>query len=78
MKSASFLTTTVLAAVFLCSCSSTASPTNVPPDHIVNKGGILHKSGLENPEYNCVECHGSDLRGGTSGVSCYQCHGKKW
>lgn len=23
---------------------------------------------------NCKKCHGTDLRGGTSGVSCYSCH----
>lgn len=23
---------------------------------------------------SCAECHGEDYRGGTSGVSCYQCH----
>ena len=70
--------TTMLAIVVLCSCSSTGSPTDAPPDHTVSKGGIMHKNGLENPEANCVQCHGSDLRGGTAGVSCYQCHGKKW
>jgi len=23
---------------------------------------------------NCKKCHGSDLKGGSSGVSCYSCH----
>jgi mono/diheme cytochrome c family protein len=67
-----------LAVSFLWGCSSTESPTDVPPDHTVNKGGALHKSGLENPEQNCVVCHGSNLQGGTSGVSCFKCHGKRW
>ena len=78
MKTFKHTITTILAVVVLSSCSSTESPTNAPADHTVNKGGFMHKSGLENPEANCVQCHGSDLRGGTSGVSCYQCHGKKW
>jgi hypothetical protein len=51
---------------------------NPPADHKVEKGGFLHKSGLRDPEANCTECHGDDLRGGDSAVSCYECHGKKW
>ena len=78
MKIFSSTITAVLVVVVLSSCSSTASPTNAPADHTVNKGGFMHKCGLENPEVNCVQCHGSDLRGGTSDVSCYQCHAKKW
>jgi hypothetical protein len=41
--------------------------------HDVNKGGVMHKAGLEDPLHNCVECHGADLKGG-SGPSCYSCH----
>ena len=67
-----------LAVAFMSSCTSPESNTNGPADHTINKGGFFHKSGLENPEANCVQCHGDDLRGGTSGVSCFQCHGKKW
>jgi hypothetical protein len=26
---------------------------------------------------NCKKCHGFDLRGGTSGVSCYDCHAEE-
>jgi len=63
----------------MAACSSPASDsTNHPADHTVNKNGVYHKPGLENPTTNCVACHGSDLRGGTAGVSCYQCHGQKW
>lgn len=54
------------------------SSNNSPSDHTVNKHGVMHKSGLTNPAANCVECHGSDLKGGSAGVSCYSCHGKKW
>ncbi len=34
--------------------------------------------GKKSYSQNCASCHGSDLRGGDSGVSCYECHGKKW
>lgn len=68
------------AAVFV-SCTSSTEPTNnsnTPTGHTVNKNGIMHKTGLNSPTTNCVECHGTDLRGGSVGVSCYSCHGKKW
>ena len=41
--------------------------------HDVNRGGVMHRSGAEDPLNNCVECHGSNLRGG-NGPSCYSCH----
>jgi mono/diheme cytochrome c family protein len=60
-------------------CTSPASDTNKhPADHTVNKGGVYHKTGLNDPLTNCVSCHGSDLKGGTAGVSCFSCHGQKW
>jgi len=51
---------------------------NPPADHSISKDGYMHKSGLDQPILNCVSCHGSDLTGGTSGVSCFECHGTKW
>ena len=51
---------------------------NPPPDHTISKSGFMHKSGLDQPLVNCVSCHGSDLKGGTAGVSCFECHGTKW
>jgi hypothetical protein len=54
------------------------SQNNSPSDHTVNKEGIMHKSGLTQPLTNCTGCHGSDLKGGTAGVSCFQCHNQKW
>lgn len=63
-----------------CSESSTGNrPDYDPPaDHTVGKDGFKHKSGLNSPEINCASCHGLDLRGGDTGVSCYECHGEKW
>ena len=51
---------------------------NPPPDHTLSKDGYLHKTGLDTPLQNCLSCHGADLSGGTSGVSCFECHGTKW
>jgi hypothetical protein len=55
------------------SSSSTSSGS-----HTVNKKGVMHMSGLTSPLSYCVSCHGSDLTGGSAGVSCYRCHGKVW
>jgi len=65
---------------FLWSCEkSNDSPKyNPPADHTISKDGTMHKPGLEQPLANCVNCHGGDLRGGTVGVSCYECHGQQW
>lgn len=68
-----------LLTLWLAACSSPASDTgNHPADHTINKNGTYHKPGLDNPLANCVSCHGADLKGGTVGVSCFQCHGQKW
>jgi hypothetical protein len=68
----------LLIAVFMTTCKSPESGRNAPDDHTINKGGFFHKPGLDNPVVNCVLCHGDDLRGGTSGVSCFSCHGEIW
>jgi hypothetical protein len=60
-------------------CEKANDPKHNPPaDHTISKDGFMHKSGLEQPLVNCVSCHGSDLKGGTAGVSCFECHGTKW
>jgi len=65
--------------IFIFNCNSPSeSKFNPPSDHTVSKNGVKHKSGLKLPEENCVSCHGSDLNGGESGVSCLECHNKKW
>ncbi|MCK6603224.1 MAG: hypothetical protein L6Q77_15510 [Bacteroidetes bacterium] len=62
-----------------CSDSSTGSGSgSVPDDHTIRKGGAYHKAGLTAPETNCTQCHGTDLKGGSSKTSCYSCHGKVW
>jgi len=69
-----------LLVVVIISCEKTDDlPKYSPPsDHTISKDGAMHKSGLDRPLTNCVSCHGSDLTGGTTGVSCYECHGKQW
>lgn len=69
-----------LMVIVMSSCEKTNDPPKYSPpsDHVISKDGSLHKSGLDQPLNNCTSCHGSELDGGTSGVSCYECHGKKW
>ncbi|MCK5690306.1 hypothetical protein KAI87_13600 [Myxococcota bacterium] len=57
---------------------TTDDAADAPFGHTVNKNGVYHKEGLENPMANCTMCHGSDLQGGAVGVSCTSCHGEKW
>jgi hypothetical protein len=48
-------------------------------NHTINLGGHLHAPNYCQPLQNCVQCHGSNLRGGTSGQpSCYSCHDANW
>jgi cytochrome c553 len=75
----SFLIVIVLLAIATSCTKSDNNPQYDPPaDHTISKDGYMHKPGLEQPLANCVACHGNDLRGGTVGVSCYQCHGQEW
>jgi len=47
--------------------------------HTINFDGHHHAPGYCQPLQNCAQCHGSNLRGGTSGEpSCYECHDAKW
>ncbi len=70
-----FLAISVL--VSFCSLP-TESKYDPPSDHTISKDGAKHKSGIKSTLENCISCHGSDLKGGTSGVSCYESHRKKW
>ena len=69
----------IIIGLALISCESNMESDYSPPDdHTLSKDGIMHKTGLNSAESNCTSCHGDDLRGGTTDVSCYECHGKKW
>jgi mono/diheme cytochrome c family protein len=69
------------AAVALTACGDSATEPNqdVPASHTVSIGGALHDPGLNDPEVNCVGCHGATLEGGPDGQpSCFTCHGRQW
>ena len=70
----------LITLLFFVSCSQEDDypQYNPPSDHTINKDGVMHKSGLSDPTLNCTACHGADLTGGTSQVSCYGCHGVEW
>ena len=70
----------VLGAVWAgIGCSDTTVPADAPEGHTVMKDGAAHKPGLNDPQTNCVACHGATLEGGADGEpSCFTCHGKKW
>jgi len=73
------VTMVLLALVLIIGCEKANDPKHNPPaDHTISKSGFMHKSGLDQPLTNCTSCHGSDLKGGTTGVSCFECHGAKW
>lgn len=70
---------TIMLLFLFAACESPNDSNYDPPtSHTLNKDGFMHKPGLDSPLTNCSDCHGSDLRGGSTGVSCYECHGKKW
>ncbi len=60
-----------LTFIVCCSDEDEYPQYNPPSDHTINNDGVLHKSGLSDPTLNCVACHGIDLKGGASQVSCY-------
>ena len=66
--------------VLVCACnkSNEVPKYSAHEDHTISKDGTMHKSGLKEPQTNCASCHGSDLKGGTVNVSCYDCHSKEW
>ena len=68
----------LLILIIACEKTNDLPKYDPPADHTISKDGFLHKSGHDQPLTNCVSCHGSDLKGGTTGVSCYECHGKEW
>jgi mono/diheme cytochrome c family protein len=78
-KTAGIVSILFLILFLVVACEKTKdSNYNPPSDHTVSQGGYMHKSGLAQPLANCVACHGNDLKGGTTGVSCFECHSKKW
>ena len=73
-----FMTIFLFVLAVSCSDDDEYPQYNPPADHTISKDGVMHKTGLEDPMSNCTTCHGADLTGGTSQVSCYECHGVEW
>jgi len=68
-----------ISIVVIIACSSSTDPnSNAPADHTINKDGRMHKPGLNDPQDNCTECHGTELQGTDSAPSCLKCHDKEW
>ncbi len=76
--SLSFLMILLLFLVGSCDSEEDYPQYNPPPDHTISKDGVMHRNGLSDPLQNCTDCHGNDLTGGTSQVSCFECHGQEW
>lgn len=74
----------VTSMLFFFGCGGSGSGSGSLADDLQASGSSFHPSGWAsnsqhsidfkaNPQY-CKSCHGDDLRGGTSGVSCLTCH----
>lgn len=70
----------LLVIILIGACSTEKSPvkSNVHPDGwTVYDSGNFHAEKIKQVGYhNCQSCHGADLKGGKSGVTCYRpgCH----
>lgn len=64
--------------LFTGGCGSSTPNSNSPFDadsgHPANWLPAGHMNSARSDESVCAECHGTDYTGGTSGVSCTQCH----
>ena len=63
--------------LLIAACSSPNSKSNFNPDtgqHVSNWYPSGHKAAALVETASCAECHGSDYKGGISGVSCRRCH----
>jgi predicted CxxxxCH...CXXCH cytochrome family protein len=85
MKTVTSISTLILIVVLFAGCSKLKNELTEPPSPT-----IIHAAGwseLNNSEFhgnylkenswkliNCIQCHASNYEGGTSNVSCYNCH----
>jgi len=64
--------------LFMAGCGSSTPNSNAPFDadsgHPANWLPAGHMNSARSDESVCAECHGTDYNGGTSGISCTQCH----
>ncbi len=67
----------LLSALLLGGCGDTNSKVVFSPDSGHKAGWKLeHNVAARDDLEQCMECHGKDLLGGTSSVSCLKCHAK--
>ncbi len=79
MKSKYGILCFIFIMLIIVACENpSASKYNPPSSHTISQDGALHKNGYSQPFTNCTSCHGDDLLGGTTGVSCFECHSTKW
>ena len=74
IERASLFMVLTFACALLSSCSSGNSNAIIDPDtgtHIAN-WYVLHRSAFLTDPLRCTQCHGDTLRGGMSGVTCFQ------
>ena len=68
----------VAVMMLFCSCSKEVTPTpsvTHPQDWVDVNSEIFHGNKvMAVGSESCTSCHGTDFQGGTSGVSCYECH----
>jgi hypothetical protein len=62
-----------LIAALLASCAYGAPPSSVPDNHGVNRDGVWHARGSDDPEGNCSSCHGI-AEATPDRVDCVDCH----
>jgi predicted CxxxxCH...CXXCH cytochrome family protein len=67
----------VIAVIAAAGCGTPNDQSTFDPDtqrHIADWVRIKHAPAAQTDIAECTECHGDDLLGGTSGVSCDSCH----
>jgi len=73
------LTTLVALALSLASCSVEKPEKKNIRGHYLDYDGVAHAVPATKALRYCVQCHGSNLEGGTDGEpSCLRCHGENW
>lgn len=75
IKIASYCSVLAL-ALSLCACGDTNSKVVFSPDSGKHLPGWTtgHSSSARADQETCFECHGENLQGGISGISCTKCH----
>jgi hypothetical protein len=69
---------TLFALLWLAGCSDDKTPitsTSHPESWNTTGSAVFHGTKVLEAGYNsCKSCHGTDLKGGKTGISCFACH----